>query len=65
MVTNGFILGIQRLLQTAAGDSEEGSQGRAIHYQRFMGVAYVTHLGRKKSDSGEGRMPSLKLHFFF
>lgn len=55
----------QRLFRAVTGDSEE-CLAQPSFTERFVGVAYVTHLSRekKKSGSGEGRMPSLKLHFF-
>lgn len=37
VVTNGFVLGSQRLFQAVAGDSEECSLGTAIYYQKIRG----------------------------
>lgn len=57
--------GFRRLFQAVAGNLEECSLRTTIHYKRFMRMAHMTHLDRKKNDSSrEGQILNLKLQFF-
>lgn len=56
----------ERWFQAVAGDSEECSlgTGHPLPKDSWGWHMWRIWVGEKKSGSGEGRMPSLKLHFF-